>query len=265
LISRQKQHLQFGKRIFTVGSTSREIKEAYDECSRITDGECIESWFEIERQSNVLLAPFKLDQFEVTFSQFDEFVEATSYITSAERKGFSMRELPDTSVRKLEAYSWRFPNGQNRRDFQNTSDHPVVHVSFEDARSYCEYRSQRLPTRSEWEYSAMTPDRKLYASYFKSNFLPVWSQQDIIGSVPAKNNAILDTTTNIYGLTGNVWEWVDTPQPGFKGSRQTKGGSWNETSDIYLRNTALRPQRTSWSFIDVGFRCASDSDRWPGQ
>ena len=263
LITRQQRLLERGDRAFLMGSTNREIQTAFNECNRVTEGGCVENWFDIEKQRKVKLSPFEIDPAEVTFSQFEEFVNSTSHTTDAEKKGYSRRELPDATVVKLQDYTWKFPQGSRAPGYRQFIDHPVVHVSFDDAERYCEHNNKRLPSRGEWEYAAMSTERRLYSSYYNPDAETSWTEADLINSLPSQSQSLKDSNTGIHGLTGNVWEWVDTPQPGFNSSRITKGGSWNETSSIYLRSTAIRPQRKDWSFIDLGFRCVRDIERWP--
>ncbi len=196
----------------------------------------------------VYIDAFYMDKFEVTNAQYLAFCEDRDW------------RLPEFWGMESFHSTWDFPN------------HPVVGVSWKDARAYAEWTGRRLPTEAEWEYAARgalagmsyphgdTIDPTL-ANHRRSGI----GGTVAVGSYPANGFGLHD-------MAGNVVEWVAdcygadyyrmsplrNPQGPEKGKfRVIRGGGWHSgpsCNRVHFRN-ALPP---NWKDFAVGFRCARD-------
>jgi formylglycine-generating enzyme required for sulfatase activity len=180
----------------------------------------------------VAVGPFRIAPTAVTNAQFASFVKETRHVTDAERYGFSYvfgGFLPadvragSPSVagtpwwRAVAGATWRRPQGPGS-DFAAWQNHPVVHVSWNDARAYCDWSGTRLPTEAEWEYAARGGlERRRYPwgdelAPGGREMLNIWQ-----GVFPTVNTGrhrgtapVTSYSPNGFGLfntVGNVWEW----------------------------------------------------------
>lgn len=183
----------------------------------------------------VAVKPFYIDKYAVTNAQFAKFVEATNYRTEAEVYGWSfvffsfLSQKTAASVQQtvagtpwwavVEGAYWKTPEGPDS-SIRDRLDHPVVHISWNDALAYCEWSGKHLPTEAEWEYAARGGlEQKLYP--WGDELTPNGQHQCNIwqGSFPSQNTAEdgyvstapVDTYApngyGLYNMAGNVWEW----------------------------------------------------------
>jgi sulfatase modifying factor 1 len=181
----------------------------------------------------VELAPFQINQYAVSNQQFAEFVESTNWQTDAQRFGWSfvfMGLLSDDFLltrsvqgapwwRQVIGADWCHPEGP-QSDISDRSDHPVVHVSWNDAQAYCAYTGTRLPTEAEWEMAArgglegspfpwgdeLEPGGAHQMNVFQGDFPDVNTGADgYLGTAPVQ--AYEPNGFGLHNVCGNVWEW----------------------------------------------------------
>lgn len=237
---------------------------------------------------------FEMLAHEVTNGEFRVFVEATGYLTDAERSaaaggpaaGSAVFLLPgDGTVepgtvgpwRLVAGATWREPTGPGS-DLAGLERHPVVHVSLADARAYATWAGARLPSEVEWEYAASLglaePADPVSGAYDAAGrpvantwqgFFPFSNSaaDGFVGAAPV--GCFEANRLGLYDMIGNVWEWTDTPFLAGDSSDAVatiKGGSFL-CADNFCRRyrpAARQPQETDFSAAHIGFRIVRDPD-----
>jgi sulfatase modifying factor 1 len=168
---------------------------------------------------------------------------------------------------------WRRPEGP-QSDPDGRADHPAVHVSWNDAQSYCSWAGARLPSEAEWEFAARGGlEGKAYPwgddlEPGGEHRMNVWQ-----GDFPAENSAADGFyatcpagafPSNGYGLhnmTGNVWEWCSDRFRSDLPNRSTRGGSYlcHHSYCRRYRVSARNSMEPDSSTGNTGFRCFADA------
>ncbi len=130
---------------FLMGSTDADIDSMAE-----ASGSSRDSFKEETPRHRVYLDAYWIDKYEVTNAMFARFVAETGYKTDAEMAGGGISLDPGTAEWKMvKGANWRHPRGP-ATDIQGLENHPVVQVTWIDARAYCRWAGRRLPTDAEW-------------------------------------------------------------------------------------------------------------------
>ena len=192
----------------------------------------------------------------------DEFYMQTTPVTVAQFRAFCAEnrggQMPPEPSYK----------GVNFNQGWSLGDHPIVNVTFQDAREFCAWaarktgRSVRLPTEQEWEKAARGVDGKKFP----------WGNEDLteanagrllwssLGSEKSRTNPVGQFPANEFGLfdmAGNVWQWCDSLYDGEHDLRVVRGGSWYYSDPGFFRAAYRVKDDPGDSACGAGFRCAS--------
>ncbi|MFD5411828.1 formylglycine-generating enzyme family protein [Streptomyces nojiriensis] len=247
----------------------------------------------------VSLSPFSIDPYCVTNARFRSFADATGHVTDAERYGASFvfggllpDGFPPTRAvaaapwwREVPGTDWRHPEGPHS-DLTGRVDHPVVHVSWNDAAAYCAWAGRRLPTEAQWEYAArgglrgmpfpwgaeLRPGGQHRMNVWNGTFPGHNTREDgYLGTCPV--DAFESNAYGLHNMTGNVWEWTadwfhpswhstgsrqDPTGPPRGTARSLRGGSYlcHASYCRRYRVSARMANTPESSTGNIGFRCA---------
>jgi len=222
----------------------------------------------------VYLDGYYVGKYEVTNAQFKRFVDSTGYVTDAEKKGegYGLTSKDGSKWGWVKGLDWREPRYPGD-SISERMDHPVVQISWNDAKAYADWARLRLPTEAEWEKAARGGTDTRYwwangASHDYANCNGVggkdrWDTTSPVGSFPANGYGLYDTAGNVYEWCSDWYAkayYRSSPARNPAGPSPTefrvvRGGSWLN-SPASMRS-ACRIKRTPgyWS-ADLGFRCA---------
>lgn len=244
---------------FSIGLTAQKKTEkssTYEEMVLIPAGSFqmgSEVWGSDEKPVHtVQLSSFYMDKYEVTNGKYKKCVDAGSC------------SAPSNST----SFTRSFYYGDNRYD-----NYPVIYVSWDDARKYCQWKGKRLPTEAEWEYAArggLSGAKYPWGDAIKdsdANYFDSGDSEDndtmAVGSYAANGYGL-------YDMAGNVCEWMNDwyeekyyksspsrdPQGPSNGEyRVVRGGSWGNKS-FGIRVSYRVRSNASFRYYNLGFRCA---------
>lgn len=219
----------------------------------------------------VCVDDFFIGKFEVTVEEFMIFIQDSQYKTDAERDGGCLL-WTGSRWKKGSTVKWSRPG------YSQTQKHPVVCISWNDAREYVAWKKRktgldyRLPTEAEWEYAARSGGKEETVSGTGDHretdrYAWYW---DNSGKMPHRVGQKEPNGLGLYDMSGNVWEWVqdwyddDYYNEGEKSNpmgpssgigKVMRGGSWY----VIIKN--VRTFHRNWSYphkrySSIGFRLA---------
>lgn len=232
----------------------------------------------------VTVNSFKIDKSPVTVEQFKIFVKITSYKSEAEKYG-------DSGVFNFKGQNWELiPGAYWLKPFgpagtEAEDNHPVTHVSWNDAVKYASWAGKRLPTEAEWEFAArsgknsgekfswgneISVDGKYFANTWQGTLQAPKTTDGYLFTCPV--GTFGENEAGLTDMGGNVWQWCADNYKAYPGSTEAiredpnvkviRSGSffydqYGEDS-FSVSGRSLNSHETS--LFNTGFRCAANAN-----
>ncbi len=233
---------------FVMGTDSLEITDLIKLGEKVPHMDLVHAydWFSNEfPKRKVSVKAFYMDKYEVTNKQFSNFIKATGYKAEGDWQKYATK---------------------------GRENHPVVNVTWNDAKAYAKWAGKRLPTETEWEYAARGGSNFRWfwwgneASCQNANFNCkgeniVEGLKKVAGLREVNTKPVGSYKPNGFGLfdmLGNVSEWCENDFNGKDESKSVRGGSWASPNQVFIRIQYRRGFSPEKSNSFTGFRCVKD-------
>ena len=218
---------------------------------------------------------YKISKYEITNSQFSDFIKQTGYKTTAERNHRAQVYRPgleDYIWHEDSSAFWKFPQGKSYYCIDSLPNHPVTCITLEDAKAYCSWAKVRLPTFDEWEAACRAGSSEIYhwgkdidkaiiygniwhgKDHKKPDFSDGYCFTSPVGSFKPNN-------WGLYDMAGNVFELCDGSFPNdAEGIAHARGGSWwcSKYTCSFFNSVNIGKYKSKASFSNIGFRVVKD-------
>ena len=214
---------------------------------------------------------YSISKYEVTNAQFKSFVDATHYITTAEKKLNAHVYRPGLSEyfwQRDTTANWRYPQGVSYYCTDTMPNHPVTCINYDDAIAFCKWAGVRLPSFEEWEVACRADSKHTYHwgkdADAVSMYANVWHAQTHLQEDWSDGFAFTSpvgcfqaNSWGIYDMAGNVFELCEGSLPRDKENMvHARGGSWwcSKSTCSFFNCVDIGSYRKEASFSNIGFR-----------
>lgn len=245
---------------YIAGSTPEERAAAYDDyrASAGHDAARAQRWFEREEGRRVEALPaFRVDLLPVTQVAYAEFVAAGGAPPPAiDEAAWKAQGFAQDYAAQVARYVWRDARAPRGRE-----EHPVVLVTWDEARRYCAWRgrergeARRLPTSAELEKAARGEAGLAYpwGNVFEADKLN-GAASGVGDTTPVGSYPEGASPYGVLELAGNVFHWTSTRSGG---EVIVKGSAWEDHAGVG-RGASRHGRPPGARHVIVGFRCAAD-------